>query len=257
MAFSTTNIDKVRAMAFPAGMLSDGELVSLSGLVLVSWRSSETDKLFQVYVNGRWAGTTSHPQQRMLLVEYEHIHTAAIEIIAVEPAEKDTDYSNELSGFVGDACHAILSWPKRGVLPLGGKANVYWDGGNGQIDYGEPLATWDIWCGQADKWGWGLDAYGKGDFGYSGTGAIGCGRGSFGWGEFGFDAELQEYQSESLAAGTYKFAVRLSDRLGNLDEGEVDVVTISVDPLPEAPGVTIASYDEESDDLVLNINGTM
>ena len=156
MAFSTTNIDKVRAMAFPAGMLSDGELVSLGGLVLVSWRSSETDKLFQVYVNGRWAGTTSHPQQRMLLVEYEHIHTAAIEVIAVEPAEKDTDYSDELSGFVGDGCHAILSWPKRGVLPLESKANVYWDGGNGEVDYGEPLTTQDIWCGQADKWdgGW-------------------------------------------------------------------------------------------------------
>ena len=255
MAYSVEKIDKVRAMTFPAGTLRYGELVSLSGIILGSWKSDETDKLFQVYVNGQWAGATSHPHQRMLLVPYEHTHTAALEVIAVEPEERNIDFSDKLKGFTSnDGSHAILTWPKRGVIPLGSQANVYWNSGEGEIDYSEPLITKDIWSSPINKWGWGLDAFGKGDFSYSGTGAIGWERGSFGLGEFGFDAELQKFQSNVLPIGTYMFAVRLRDELGNLDEGEITTVSISVDPLPAAPSVKIDNYDEQSDTLTLSID---
>ena len=180
MAYNTEHISRVRAMGFPAGTQGGAEMVSLPGLVMVSWRSEETDKLFQVYVNGRWSGATAHPRQRKLLVEYEHSHTTAIEVVGVQPNEKNVNFADELAGFTeADGCHAVIHWPRRGVLPLGSRVMVYGDGESGQIDYGEPLVTMEVWAGVAEKWGYGLDGFGKGDFGYSGTGALGWGRGSF------------------------------------------------------------------------------
>ena len=150
--------------------------------------------------------------------------------------------------------HAVLSWPRRGTIPLGAKAMVYWNKGSGEIDYNNPLVTKAIWSSIVEKWGWGLDSFGKGDFGYSGTGAVGWGRGSFGKGEFGFDAEMVIFESESLPSGQYKFAVRMMDAQGNLDEGEFSTWECDIDPLPVAPGLQIESYDELSDILTLNIS---
>jgi len=253
MTFSTDNIDRVWVTWFAAGMLSSGKLAAVPGMIQVSWKSSETDKLFQVYVNGRWGGVTSDPEQRKLLVEYEHSHLAAIEIIAVEPEEKYTDYEGQVRGFFHvRGPHVIVSWPKRGTIPLGSKVAIFGDGGTGEMDYENPLAIREVWEGETEKWGWGLDEFGQGDFGYSGTGSIGWGRGAMGRGEFGFDAEMQEFESETLTEGIYKFGIRTTDRLGNLAE-EGDEVTVWVDPLPGEPQVSIESYDEQDDKLILRV----
>ena len=255
MMYSTEHISNVRAMGFPAGTKDGDEMVSLPGLVMVSWRSEETDKLFQVYVNGQWSGATAHPYQRKLLVEYKYSHVAAIEVVAVQPDEKNVDFSGELAGFnETDGCRAVIHWPRRGTLSLGSQAIVYGDEGNGQINYTDPLATIEVWAGAAEKWGYGLDEFGKGDFGYSGTGAIGWGRGSFAWGEFGFDAETQVFASEALTAGKYQFCVRVCDTQGNFIEGEDKTATVYLDPLPAAPMVSIENYDEQNDELVLDID---
>lgn len=254
MVFTTANIDNVKAMVFPAGALGDGGIVPLEGLILLTWRSGETDKLFQVYLDSRLSGATLHVQQRSLLVQYDETHPVAIEIVAVPAEERDIDYSEELYGFRNtDGSHAILRWPRRGKLPLGSKANVYWDSGDGDIDYDTLLASIPIWPAPADKWGWGLDGFGKGDFGYSGTGAVGWGRGSFGQGEFGFDADMLAFQSGALTTGTYRFAVWLADERDNFDQEDIEVFEITVDPLPEAPSLAIENYDYQSDQLVLNI----
>ena len=254
MGFSTSNIEHVRAMAFPVGTAGNGIMLAVPGLILISWSSGMTDKLFQVYVDGQLSGVTSDPGQRKLLVQYEHNHTAAIEVVAVEPADKDVDYAGQLEGFtVVDGSHAIISWPKRGVLPLESQACVYGNAGSGAIDYSQPLVTEKVWAGQWEKWGWGLDAFGRGDFGYSGTAAVGWGRGSLGQGEFGFDAELQSFQSEALSAGTYSFAVRHSDGLGNYIAQNDTICEVSVDPLPAAPVLAIDGYDGQLDSLVLRI----
>lgn len=254
MGFSTNNISNVKAMAFPLGINGNGDMIEMPGLILVTWDSYATDTLFQTYVDGELSGVTSVLYQRKLLVQYEHTHTAAIEVIAVDPEDMNVDYANELDGFIDiDGSHVLISWPKRGVLPLGSKAKVYWNSGSGEIDYNQALTTQTVWQMVCEKWGWGLDAMGRGDFGFSGTGAPGCGRGSFGKGEFGFDAELQSFQSESLSTGTYQFAVRLSDAFDNHIAQNDVTCQISVDSLPNAATLAIESYDEQLDSLSLNI----
>ena len=255
MAFGTTNIDKVRAMVFPAGQRREGGGAAQAGVLLVSWCSSETDKLFQVYVNGQRAGVSAHPRQRMLLVQYDHRHPAVIEVIWVTARDRYVDYARQLSGFTArDGGHAVVSLPRRGTIELGSVARLFWDAGTGQMDYAEPLAVQKVWPEPADKWGWGQDGFGCGDFGYSGRAALGWGRGSFGGGEFGFDADLLVFESEALPVGTYQFAVRIMDAKGNSDVGEVEKVTLSIDPRPEGPELTMASYDEVTGELVLEIN---
>lgn len=255
MAFSTAEISNVKAMMFPAGIGPSGSVVGVPLLALVSWRSGETDKLFQVYVDGGLAGVTMQAAQRMLLVQCEHGHTTAIEVVAVEAADIDVDHSDQLSGFTeADGAHVVLAWPRYGRIGLGVRAVIYGDGGTGTLDFDAELADCEVWVSEQDKWGWGLDAFGRSDFGYSGSGAIGWGRGEFGDGEFGFDADAVVFESEALEVGTYKFAVRTVDRLGNFDEGETIDVQVSVDPLPRAADVAIESYDETNDRLTLNIS---
>lgn len=252
MTLAIDNIESVKATPFPAGRLRDGGIVSVPGLIMVQWRSSEAGKLFQVYVNGRLAGVTADVEQRVLLVQCDHSHPAAIEIVAVEGADKDVDHAGELVGFSrDDGSHVALSWPRLGTLALGSEARVCWNGGAGGIDYDNPIATQTVWADPTEKWGWGLDGFGEVGFGYNG-GAVGLGRGAFGLGEFGFDAEMMVFESAALGIGTYLLAVRLADQRGNLDEGDISSVTVSVDPLPATPRLALESYGQV-EGLVLNI----
>jgi hypothetical protein len=255
MGYGTTNIELVWAQVFPLGQMQREEVVALPGLVLVGWESCETEKYFQVYVDGRLAGVTGHPEQRMLLLEYEHDHPAAIEVIWVTKEDRYTDFARQLSGFEeADGAHAVLHVPRMSGLPLTSQLELYWDSTSGVIDYSETIVTQPIWSNPFDKWGFGLDAFGEGDFGYSGTGAVGWGAGSFGIGEFGFDAEELILSTEALEAGEYQFAVRLVDEFGNWDEGQTELFTIGMDPVPEQPELRIASYDEVNNELVLEVH---
>jgi len=254
MGFGTTNIKRVWAQVLPMGLLRGGDVVALPGLVLVGWEGGETENYFQVYVDGRWAGVTELPQQRMLLVEWEHDHPSKLEVVWVTPKDRYTDFGRELSGIADtDGVHAVLLVPRVSDLPVASQLELYGNGGSGEIDYSEAIVTQPVWANPLDKWGFGLEAFGEGDFGYSGTGAVGWGLGSFGVGEFGFDADELMLTTGALSAGEYQFAVRLVDEFGNWEEGETELFTIGIDPVPEQPGLRIASYDDVNDELVLGI----
>ena len=256
MAFDTTCISRVRATVFPMGRQRDGQVVALPGLLLLSWHSVETNKFFQAYVNGELAGSTIHTEQRMLLVEHDPSTVALVEVVAVDPAEQYRDFSDQLSGFTAeDGCHVELSWPRRGILPLNSRVEVYADDCSGAIDYdAEPLASSSVWDDPLDKWGWGFDVFGKGDFGYSGTGAPGWGHCGFGDGEFGFDAERCEWQSDCLTLGVHHFGVRLTDGAGNPNSGGDSELAFHIDPVPQARQIGIEDYDAQSNVLVLRVS---
>ena len=111
-----------------------------------------------------------------------------------------------------------------------------------------------MWPGWQDKAGFGMSRFGLGDFGYDGAAAIGFGKGSFGYGQFGFDEDPIEWVSKTLPAGTYKFAVKVTDRFGNQSiasqTGEVTVIPLA----RPAEGLEVSSYDKQTNQLVLNIS---
>ena len=68
MALISDGISKVRAFELPCGIRADGSSAASGRTALVRWRSSWAGKLYQVYVNGRFAGAALDFGQRQMLL---------------------------------------------------------------------------------------------------------------------------------------------------------------------------------------------
>jgi hypothetical protein len=98
-----------------------------------------------------------------------------------------------------------------------------------------------------------MSKFGVSDFGYDSAAAAGFGKGSFGNGQFGLDADTIEWVSPVLAAGEYRFAVRVIDDRGNASSGsETEPITVTPAARP-AEKLSISSFDKQTNQLVLQI----
>lgn len=258
MGFVSDGISEVRAFGLAAGISADGNSVDGPLKALVRWRSEHEDKLHQVYVDGRFGGVTTDYQQRQMVVSLRSSWQRAlqIEVYAVEAGEANVDFGDQLSA-VGRSVAVEVSWLRGMSLPVDGRAQVFSNGGDGEVDHGLPVSTEDVvlWPAWQDKCGFGLGRFGGGDFGFDGSAAVGFGKGGFGCGEFGFDADVVRWQSCALGTGAYKFAVRVTDEFGNADgsSNESEQIVVVQAAMPAADLVT-DSYDKAQDELVLGVN---
>lgn len=256
MAAVSEGIKNVRVFGLLAGIAVDGEAFIDPSSVLVKWESVHTDRLHQVYVDGKFAGVTGDRRQHMMEIGvFSGLFSGSeIEVYAVLPEEGDVDLSDQLD-LVGRRDRVRLSFPRNMPLPFEGKADVYSDGASGQIDYQSPVSkeAIDVWPSWQDKDGFGLSTFGACDFGYEVCG-LGFGKGSFGKGEFGFDSDEAMFETSELSAGNYRFGVELTDAFGNSSPAvESQGVTVIPMVLP-AEGLGVYSYDKQQDELVLTIN---
>ena len=255
MGLISDGIEKVTAYRVPVGISEAGEGVAEPGAAIVRWHSRWNDKLHQVYVNGKFCGTSCWPAQRQMLVPVAGEGPFVVQVVAVDPAEWDKDFSGELQALppaTGD--RAVLAWPRWPSYALGDYAHVCGDGGSGTIDYDNPLTDEpiELWPEPLRRWGFGTDAFGRGDFGYSSNAAPGLGAGGFGFGPFGCDAELIRWRSEPLEDGQYLFAVRLFDRCGNADGGSILEKQIDIVGVPSQPTSLQLDYDCDENRLTLS-----
>jgi len=257
MALISDGIDNVRAFELPAGIWADGESISAPRVALVRWYSSYSDKFYQVYVNGRYAGATVDSQQRQMFVPMPtSLETAVrIEVFAVEAGEAHIDFGGEIDSGSGQTGRVRISLLRGQNLPINSSIEVYSDNGTGQIDYDNPLThsalpAWPVW---QDKAGFGMSRFGASDFGYDSAAAAGFGKGSFGQGQFGLDADAFEWVSRYLQAGVYKFGVRISDKAGNESDNETDPITVIPAAKP-AEDVSVSSFNKQTNQLVLNVS---
>jgi hypothetical protein len=224
---------------------------------LVKWRSVWADKVHQVYVNGRYAGATVDGEQRQMIVQTPDCFDRAVrvEVFAVEPGEADVDFGDMVDGCEGDSGRVRLSLLRSQRLPACARFEVYFNGGSGEIDYENPIGGGRIWACLQDKAGFGLARFGEGDFGREWAGGVGFGRGGFGLGEFGVDADVIEWGSPVLEAGTYRFGVKVFDETGNesaaSETGDVTVIPAA----RPANGLRVLSFDEEINELVFEVSG--
>ena len=257
MSLNSNGIDSVRAFDLPAGIWPDGRCVKEPRTALVKWRSTWSDKFHQVYVNGRYAGTTLDSQQRQLLVPVPTSPQSPvrIEVIAVEAEYADTDFSSELDRPLVDSGRVTITLLRSQNLPMGASAEIYFDNSTGQIDYNNPMSDTPIriWPAWQDKAGLGMSRFSLSDFGWDSAAAVGLGKGSFGYGQFGLDADTIEWTSPPLPSGTYKFGVKIRDASGRQSTGsEIGPVTVTPAARP-AEGLSISSFDKQTNLLVLNI----
>ena len=257
MSLISNGINSVRAFALPGGIWADGRHVAAPRVALVQWRSVLQDVFYQVYVKGRFAGTTLDTNQRQMIVPIQSSLTCAvrIEVFAVQAQDVDIDFSDELADSQGGSGRVKISMLRSQNLPLGATAQIYFDNGTGEIDYENPLTDPPIrfWSAWQDKAGFGMNRFGISDFGYDGAAVIGFGRGSFGNGMFGLDADTIEWTSPLLNAGVYKFAVIVADKEGNKSSvSETGSITVTPVVRP-AEKLEISSFDKQTNELVFNI----
>jgi hypothetical protein len=256
MSLISDGIESVRAYELPVGIRADGSYVGLSRAALVKWHSKLSSMLYQVYVNGQYAGTTVDSQQREMIVAMPTSleSPVRIEVFAVECEQGHIDFSGEIERPAVDSGRVRLSLLRGQDLPFGAIALVYYDGGSGQIDYQNPVGLpIRIWAAWQDKAGFGMSGFGSGDFGYDSAAAVGFGAGSFGQGHFGLDADTIEWTSPPLTAGIYKFAVKVFDQAGNESSvSETGLITVTPAARP-AEGLSISSFDKQTNQLVLEI----
>jgi hypothetical protein len=212
---------------------------------------------YQVYVNGRFAGTTLDSKQRQMVVPIPTSLTSPvhIEVIAIEAEQADMDFSSDLKQPQADSGRVRIVLLRSQSLPIGATAEVYFDNGTGQIDYDNPLTDSPIriWPAWQDKAGFAMSGFGTGDFGYDSAAAVGFGRGSFGNGQFGLDADTIEWISPPLQSGTYKFSVKISDESGNQSStSETEPITVTPAARP-ADKLNILSFDKQTNRLRLEI----
>lgn len=257
MSPNNNGIDSVRAFDLPAGIWPDGQYIKEPRVALVKWRSTWSDKFHQVYVNGRYAGTTLDSGQRQLIVPFPTSPESPvrIEVFAVEAEYADKDFSSELTRPPVDSGRVTITLLRSQNLPAGATAQIYFDNGTGQIDYNNPITDTpiSIWPAWQDKAGLGMSRFGLGDFGWDSAAAVGFGKGSFGHGQFGLDADTTEWTSPSLPSGIYKFGIQItdpSDRHSTTSETGPVTVTPAARP---AEGLSVSSFDKQMNLLVLNI----
>jgi len=257
MGLIREGIDGVLAYELPVGIWADGGYPASPRVAVVRWRSSWSDKLHQIYVNGRYAGTTLDSQQRQMIVHIPASFESAVrmEVFAVEAQQADTDFSSQLNGPITQTGRVKISMLRGQNLPAGAVADIYFDGGTGQIDYENalndvPLRLWAAW---QDKAGFGMSSFGVSDFGYDSAAAVGFGVGVFGQEQFGIGADAFEWISPPLSKGVYRFAVKVSDEAGNQSLGsESEPVTV-IPPARPAEQLDVASFDTQTNQLVLKI----
>ncbi len=256
MSLISDGIESVRIYELPVGIRADGGYVGLPRAALVRWRSDLNGMLYQVYVNGQYAGTTVDSQQREMVIALPTSleSPVRIEVFAVECEHGHIDFSGEIEKPPFDSGRVRLSLLRGQNLPFGAIARVYYDGGSGQIDYqnpvSEPIRIWAAW---QDKAGFGMSGFGAGDFGYDSAAAVGFGAGNFGHGQFGLDADTIEWTSPPLTMGVYKFAVKVFDQASNESiASETGPITVTPAARP-AEGLSISSFDKQTNQLALKI----
>jgi len=258
MSLISNGINSVRAFSIATGSWPDGREIQAPQTAIVKWHSILKDVYYQVYVNGRYSGTTYDTEQRWMIVPVPTSFNSAIriEVFAVQPEHADMDLSDELCDSITDSGRVKISLLRSQNLPCGATAFIYYDNGTGQIDYENPINETPIiiWPTWQDKAGFGMSGFGYGDFGYDSAAAVGFGKGCFGQGRFGLDADIIQWISSPLSAGVYKFAIKVIDEIGN-ESSIVETEPVTVTPLPKpAEKLKFISYDKQENQLVLHIS---
>jgi len=223
---------RVRPLAFDLG---SGAPAGSPGAYEVTWDSTQAGRCHQVYVNGQLAGVTARPQDRRLAVlgpvgRGGGLSLVCVEVVAVDAADRRTDFSADLTGF-SPACgpRVLLAW--EAGLYLGEDLesfDIFADGRTGTVDYSQPINEAPLPAAMpgAPPWGFGCGGYGVGGYGLS--------------------AAIYEWIIDGLEPGTWRLAVVARDAAGNRLATAAEV-TADVAPVPRPVGnFRVASYSAAS-----------
>jgi hypothetical protein len=223
---------RIRPLALDLGGVTP---LGSPGAYEVTWDSTQAGLWHQVYVNGQPAGVTAGPEDRRLVVLGPVGRRGCeglvyVEVVAVNAADRQSDFSAELSGF-SPACglKVRLTWEAGLYLDEDLESfSLFADNRTGTVDYSTPLSEVPIPAVVAGALPWGF----------------GCG--GYGVGGYGLSAACYEWTIENLQPGTWRMAVLAADIAGNRLATAAEVV-VDVAPVPRPAGnFRVASYSAPS-----------
>ncbi len=234
MGFSIAEITAVRALPAVLAVDHQGRRHGDAGFAEVVFTSTATGKFHQAYVDGRPAGATLRPEGRALVVPVAEAAGSTVEVIAVDPEDRLTDFGGSLSGYgEADGSRVRLTWS--GGRYLGDDLDHFtiYGGPAGAIDRTEPI--------HAEPIPPTLDGQNFGGFG----------RGGFGRGGWGRSAMRFTYTTAKLAPGEWAFEIVAADASGNCI-AEPPQVSATVEGLLHPPtDPAVADYEEASRTVTL------
>lgn len=234
MSCTTEGITHVRVRPLALDLAPDGAVVG-PGAIEATWDSTQAGRWHQVYINGQLAGVTARPEDRRQTVTAPVGRNGPdemllVEVLAVDSADRWTDFADALAGFGPDAGAEVhLSWQAGEYLdPNLESFDVFGDDRTGTVDYDTPLNESPIPArpGGSSPWGYGCGGYGVGGYGQS--------------------AARYEWTTDVLEPGTWRLAVVAVDTADNRPATAAEV-EISVAPIPRPPeNFRVASYDAQT-----------
>ena len=234
MCYSTEGITHVRVRPLALDVGPEGTAVA-PGAIEATWDSTQEGRWHQVYVNGQLAGVTAKPEDRRLAVSAPvgpngPTEMLLVEVVAVESADRWTDFGSLLSGFGEDAGARVrLTWQAGEYLdPNLDSFDLFGDDRTGTVDYEAPLNESPVPAkpGGLVPWGYGCGGYGVGGYGQS--------------------AALYEWTTDLLEPGTWRLAVVAMDSASNRLATAAEV-EINVAPLPRPPDdFRVIAYDAQT-----------
>jgi len=140
----------------------------------------------------------------------------------------------------------------------GDYAQLFGNGGSGNVDYNTPLSVdkYPLFPAGKGIHGYGQAPYGNHHYGLGlGTGPRGYGNLPYGNHPYGLGTALIEASVMVDDCGEYKFAIGLFDEAGNFHSGTPEEEAIEIHVAPDKPDEYLVknSYDKDTDVLVLDI----
>lgn len=236
MAMTTEGISNVRALPVALNADADGTVQAEPGFAEVVFASTADGMHHQVYVDGRLAGVTVAAEERSVIVPAVEHAASLVEVIAVDAADRLTDYAASLSGW-SDAAGSRISLAWYGGRYLDDTIDHFdvFAGPPGAIDTQAPLNAEPIPAT--------VEGESQGGFG----------RGPFGRGGFGRSATRFTFTTPKLAAGVVALEVVAVDAAGNATGGAVAQVVATVPaPLRPPSELAVVGYDDATQTAALS-----
>ncbi len=234
MSPATDGITHVRVRPLALDLAPDGTVAG-PGAIEITWHSTHEDRWHQVYAGGRLAGVTALPADRQLDVTVPvgrsgRHEMLLVEVVAVEAADRWTDFTDALTGFShGAGAEVRLTWQAGLYLEANLESfDVFGDAATGTIDYDTPLNESPIPARPDGRTPWGY------------------GTGGYGIGAWGQAAAIYQWTTDLLVPGIHRLAVAAIDAARNRLASAAET-QIPVSPLPRPPeNYRVAAYEPDT-----------